>query len=90
MVKLIEEMKAHFDVIIFDAPPVLSVADAQILSNKCDGTILVLNAGKTEKAGLVKAKDALVSSKANIIGVVLNNFQLSKDHYYYQYYASAE
>ncbi|MEI4768798.1 CpsD/CapB family tyrosine-protein kinase [Psychrobacillus sp. FJAT-51614] len=90
MERLLEEMKAHFDVIIFDAPPVLSVADAQILSNKCDGTILVLNAGETEKTGLVKAKESLVSSNANIIGVVLNNFELNKDHYYYQYYASAE
>lgn len=90
MNRVMEEMKGNFDVIIFDAPPVLSVADAQILSNKCDGTILVLNTGETEKDGLLKAKEALVSSKANIIGVVLNNFQLQKDHYYYQYYASAE
>ena len=46
---LIKEMKAGYDIIIFDAPPVLSVADAQILSNKCDGTILVINSGVTEK-----------------------------------------
>lgn len=90
MDKVMEEMKEHFDVIIFDAPPVLSVADAQILSNKCDGTILVMNSGETEKAGVAKAKEALVSSKANIIGVVLNNFELSKDHYYYQYYGNSE
>lgn len=90
MEKVMEEMKGLFDVIIFDAPPVLSVADAQILSNKCDGTVLVLNAGETEKDGIVKAKDALASSQANIIGVVLNNFQLQKDHYYYQYYGNAE
>ncbi|MFJ7970210.1 CpsD/CapB family tyrosine-protein kinase [Psychrobacillus sp. NPDC096389] len=90
MEKVMEELKKDFDVIIFDAPPTLSVADAQILSNKCDGTILVLNSGETEKAGIVKAKEALVSSQANIIGIVLNNFQLQKDHYYYQYYGNAE
>ncbi|TQR12708.1 CpsD/CapB family tyrosine-protein kinase [Psychrobacillus soli] len=90
MNKVIEEMKESYDIIIFDAPPLLSVTDAQILSNKCDGTILILSAGETEKEGILRAKEALVSSKANIIGVVMNNFQLHKDHYYYQYYGSAE
>lgn len=90
MDRVLEELKELFDVIIFDAPPVLSVADAQILSNKCDGAILVMSSGETEKAGIVKAKEALISSKANIIGVVMNNFELNKDHYYYQYYGNAE
>lgn len=90
MDKVIEELKEHFDIIIFDAPPVLSVTDGQILSNKCEGTILVMSAGETEKEAIVKAKDALVSSQANIIGTVLNNFKLDKDHYYYQYYGTAE
>ena len=87
---LIEELIAEYDIVIFDAPPLLSVADAQILSNKCDGTILVLNSGATEKASVVKAKEALVSSKANILGTLLNNFVLEKDHYYYQYYGTGE
>ncbi|MFJ8064775.1 CpsD/CapB family tyrosine-protein kinase [Psychrobacillus sp. NPDC096426] len=90
MNNVIGEMKESYDIIIFDAPPVLSVADAQILSNKCEGTILVMNTGETEKGGVIKAKEALVSSQANIIGVVLNNFQLQKDHYYYQYYGNVE
>lgn len=90
MNKVIEVMKEIYDIIIFDAPPVLSVADAQILANKCEGTILIMSAGTTEKVEAQKAKEALVSSQANIIGVVLNNFELQKDHYYYQYYGNAE
>ena len=90
MDKLLEEMKAAYDIIIFDAPPLLSVTDSQILANKCEGTILVLSAGQTEKDGVVKAKDALVSAQANILGTVLNNFKLDKDHYYYQYYGTTE
>jgi len=90
MTTVMENMKSQYDIVIFDAPPVLSVTDAQILSNKCDGTILVLSAGETEKEGIVKAKEALVSSQANIIGAVLNNFVMDKDHYYYQYYGNAE
>lgn len=86
----IEEVKSKYDIVIFDAPPVLSVADAQILSNKCDGTILVINSGETDKGNVVKAKEALQASNANIIGTILNNFKLEKDHYYYQYYGEVE
>lgn len=88
MGKLIEEMKEQYDVIIFDAPPLLSVTDGQILADLCEGTILVLSAGQTEKESIVKAKEALDVAKANILGVVLNNFELSKDHAYYQYYGT--
>ncbi|MFJ7186821.1 CpsD/CapB family tyrosine-protein kinase [Lysinibacillus xylanilyticus] len=90
MSNLIDELSKQYDVIIFDAPPILSVTDAQILSNKCDGTIIVVNSGAAEKAGVLKAKEALELSQANILGVVLNNFKLERDHYYYQYYGSAE
>lgn len=82
----IKEAKALYDIVIFDAPPVLSVADAQILSEKCDGTILVISAGSTEKRFAVKTKEVLQSSKANILGTILNNFKLEKGHYYYEYY----
>lgn len=90
MGKVMDDMKNHFDMIIFDAPPVLSVTDAQILSNVCDGTVLVMSAGDTEKEGILKAKEALVSSQAKIIGAVLNNYELDRDNYYYQYYGTAE
>lgn len=89
MESVLQEMKEEYDVIIFDAPPVLSVTDGQILANKAEGTILVLSANQTEKESIAKAKEALVSVQANIIGAVLNNFVLEKDHYY-QYYGSAE
>lgn len=82
----IREVRAKYDIIIFDAPPTLSVSDAQILSNKCDGTILVISSGEAEKVDVLKAKEALLSSKANIIGTILNNYKIDKNHYYYQYY----
>ncbi|MBK3494246.1 CpsD/CapB family tyrosine-protein kinase [Viridibacillus sp. YIM B01967] len=82
----IEAMKVRYELVIFDAPPVLSVADAQILSDKCDATILVISSGTTEKGNAVKAKEALQAAKAHLIGTVLNNFKLEKGHYSYQYY----
>ena len=90
MDRLIESLLEQYDFIIFDAPPVLSVTDAQILANKCDGTILVVQTAKTEKDSILKAKEVLVASKANMIGVILNRYVLEKDHYYYQYYGNTE
>jgi len=87
---LIRQLKDRYDLVIFDAPPILSVTDGQILSNKCDGTILVVSSGKTEKEMAIKAKEAIVSSNSRLIGAVLNNFELPKDSNYYQYYGNKE
>lgn len=85
---LLDEMKSKYDIIIIDSPPLLSVTDSKILANKCDATVLVVNTGKSEKESIVKARDALVTSKAFIMGVVMNNYQVAKDNYYYQNYGN--
>jgi len=87
---LIIELKKLYDIIVFDAPPTLSVTDAQILSNKCEGTIFVVNSKETTKDHAKKAKELLVSARAHILGVVVNNYELSKDQNYYQYYGTKE
>ncbi|RNF39507.1 CpsD/CapB family tyrosine-protein kinase [Planococcus salinus] len=83
---LIEQMKKAYDIVIFDAPPMLAVTDAQLLANKCDGAILIVNSGKTDKKEVVKAKETIVKSNCRLIGAVLNNFTLSKDSAYSHYY----
>ncbi|MFJ7730362.1 CpsD/CapB family tyrosine-protein kinase [Lysinibacillus sp. NPDC097231] len=82
---MVELMRA-FDIILFDAPPVLSVTDAQILANKCNGTLLVVNSGAVERTNVIKAKERLEASKAKILGVILNNYKLPHSLYYDQYY----
>ncbi|MGJ7910838.1 CpsD/CapB family tyrosine-protein kinase [Neobacillus sp. LXY-1] len=79
------EARDLFDVILFDTPPVLAVTDAQLLANKCDGTVLVVSSGKTEKEQLLKAKDLLDSAQSKLLGVVLNNKKLENTNYYYYY-----
>ena len=73
----------QYDVVLFDAPPVVAVTDAQILANKCDGTILVVYSGKTEKEMAVKAKELLRSAKGKLLGVVLNHKEMKDSNYYY-------
>lgn len=83
----IEEVKEKYDLIIFDAPPIISVSDAQILANKCDGTLFIINAGISKKEDFLKSEEILLGSKAKIIGAVLNNYKMPKNHYqnYYLY-----
>ncbi|CAH0206752.1 CpsD/CapB family tyrosine-protein kinase [Priestia megaterium] len=85
MAGLLKEMKEQFDMIIFDTPPILAVADAQILANQVDGTILVVSSGKTEKDAALKSKELLSNAKGKLLGVVLNNRKVEEGNYYYYY-----
>ncbi|MFS0614950.1 CpsD/CapB family tyrosine-protein kinase [Lederbergia ruris] len=80
-----EKAKERYDMIIFDTPPVLAVTDAQILANKCDGTVLVVASGKTELESAQKTKELLSAAQAKLLGVVLNNKKMEKTDYYYYY-----
>ena len=85
MEELLKEANEKFDIVLFDAPPVLAVTDAQILANKCDGTILVVASEKTENEQAIKAKELLESARGKLLGVVLNNKKQRNSDYYYYY-----
>lgn len=86
---LFEQALDVYDLLIFDTPPVLSVTDSVILANKCEGTILVVNSGKTEKEHAIKAKEAITAStKTRLLGAVINNVKVQKDTAYAQYYGA--
>lgn len=83
------ELKEMFDIILFDTPPALAVTDAQVLSAKCDGVVLVLNSGKVKRDTARKALERLNQVNAKILGVVLNNKERNKSESpYYYYYGS--
>ncbi|QNR07501.1 CpsD/CapB family tyrosine-protein kinase [Macrococcoides canis] len=85
---LIKHLESYFDMIIIDTPPVLAVTDAVIMSTIVDGTIMVTNVETNNRNYLLKAKEVLLKSDANILGIVLNNVEKSTndDYYYYEYY----
>lgn len=85
MEHFMEKALEEFDLIIFDTPPVLAVTDAQILANLCQGSILVVGSGKTEKDSLLKTKELLTASNGKLLGVVLNNKKADKKGSYYYY-----
>ena len=86
MSQLMDRLKVDFDLVLFDTPPILAVADAQILANKCDGSILVVKSGSTEKERAIRAKDILLNSRSKLLGVVLNNKRMKDSHYQTTYY----
>lgn len=85
MQDFLEEAYQEFDMVLFDTPPVLAVADAQILANYCDGSILVTRSGETEIEQAEKARDLLQSAKGKLLGAVLNHKKLQDSQYYYYY-----
>lgn len=64
--------KAPFDYVIFDAPPLLSVAETQILASYVHTAVLVVDASKTPRQALMQAKRALNRIHIRVLGVVLN------------------
>ncbi|MFJ5717790.1 CpsD/CapB family tyrosine-protein kinase [Neobacillus sp. NPDC093127] len=85
MEQFMEEVKAQFDYCILDTPPLLAVADPQILANKCDGSILVVYSEKTEIEQAKKAKELLDHAQSKLLGVVLNHKEIKNSDYYYYY-----
>lgn len=93
MHEMIEVLKGEADVVLFDTPPVLAVADTSILASQVDGTLLVVWAGKTRGEMLAQAVERLQSLGIQPLGVVLNKLTQRKGGYYYSnyyYYASRE
>jgi capsular exopolysaccharide synthesis family protein len=89
MAEFITQVCRLYDVVLFDTPPVLATTDAAVLSRLklIDGVLLVVTAGKTEKDILNRAAETLRSVGGNLLGVVLNNFDVVNAYgRYYQSY----
>jgi capsular exopolysaccharide synthesis family protein len=85
MEQFIEEAQEQFDYVLFDTPPLLAVADPQILANKVDGSIYVVYSGRTEIEQAKKAKELLENAQSKLVGVVLNHKEAKSTDYYYYY-----
>lgn len=96
MKALIDELREEAFVVI-DAPPVLPVTDATVISTRADGAIIVTTVGKTTTDLLEKTLATLEKAKARALGVVLNQLPkrgMSAAYYGYKYkdsyYTSSE
>lgn len=85
MEKVIEKLREEYDYVIIDTNPIGLVADAQILSSKVDGVILVARYEKTKKENLLSCKKMIDQVGGNTIGVVLNGIDEKRGKYYHYY-----
>lgn len=76
MAKFIEFMKAHYDIIFIDLPPITVVADAAVISESVTGYIYVVRSQKDDKRSLRRSVALMEQMKAKIVGMVLNDVDM--------------
>ncbi len=89
--ELIRQMRAAYDIVLIDAPPVLAATDATVWSSKVDGVVMIYQVGRVARGALMRAKSQLDNVKAQMLGIVLNGLkiEISPDFTYqdkYNYY----
>ncbi|TAF07521.1 MAG: polysaccharide biosynthesis tyrosine autokinase [Nostocales cyanobacterium] len=90
MKQLMEYLNENFDLVIYDAPPMLGLVDARLLAPQTDGMLLVVRIDKTDKSALMQLQDSLRSSPINVLGVVANGDKQKLNSYNYYYSAGRE
>lgn len=87
MDKLLEFVKAHYDCVFIDTPPVNLVTDSTSFASKATGYVIIVKSATTDVQDVKTAVSALASIGANIVGFVLNDVTASVGNKkYYSYY----
>jgi capsular exopolysaccharide synthesis family protein len=84
--RLLEALGKDYDWIIVDAPPVMAVTDAAVISNGVGGVVFVIGSEMTPRRNAQTAIEQLTAAKAKIIGAVLNRVHVERHAYYYARY----
>jgi succinoglycan biosynthesis transport protein ExoP len=87
---LVAWARTHYEFVIIDTPPVLPVTDPVVISQLVDGVMVVVRSRHSHRRELQTALGGLTSVSANILGMVLNDYDLKRIYgsyyYYYHYY----
>lgn len=85
--KVLREAESHFDLVLYDTPPIISVADAVNIAALCDGVILVVRSGSVPASVLQHAVRQVTQVNGRVLGVLLNQVDLRRgDADLYRYY----
>ncbi len=88
--EVIDQLRARFEMVLIDCPPVLGFSDTSSIAHLAEGVLVVVKAGATEQQQVAAALRQLKAAHANLLGIVLNRVSEQTDAYYsYQskYYA---
>lgn len=83
---LLAMLERDFDVVLFDAPPLLPVTDAAVLARVTSGALMVVSAGRTSKHQLAGATEALSGVGAKLAGFVMSMVPTRGPDSYYSAY----
>jgi polysaccharide biosynthesis transport protein len=93
MQTLLVEAQDRYDFVLLDSPPLLMVSDGRVLASQADGVILVAHGASTSREAVNHAKSHLMQVNAHVVGVTLNNLDLTErgygKYYYKGYYQQA-
>lgn len=88
MLRIVRQLESSFDAVIIDAPPLIPVTDATVLSQHVGGVVVVVGSQKVRQGELERSLNALSMVSANVLGVVLNRLPTKgPDAYAYSYYS---
>ena len=96
MKEMLAKLKENYDIVLFDAPPILAVTDSVVLSNLMDQFILVVRFGSTNKDSIIHSLNALAQVDTALTGIVFNDLNQKNSYYsksdysYHQYYYNTE
>ena len=85
MKELIGDLKQRYDFVFFDSPPIMGVSDASILASEVDITVQVIQYRRYPQPMNIRAKQLIEKVGGNLVGIVLNNINMSQDESYYYY-----
>jgi polysaccharide biosynthesis transport protein len=85
MRELITDLKQRYDFVFFDSPPILGVSDASILASEVDMVVQVIQYRRYPQPMNIRAKQLIEKVGGNLIGILLNNINMSQDENYYYY-----
>ena len=85
MKALIGELKRRYDFVFFDSPPIMGISDAAILASEVDIVMQVIQYRRYPQPMTIRAKQMIQKVGGNLLGIVLNNINMSSDENYYYY-----
>ncbi|WP_245479342.1 polysaccharide biosynthesis tyrosine autokinase, partial [Mesorhizobium sp. M7A.F.Ca.CA.001.16.1.1] len=85
MALILTNLGKRFDLVIIDAPPVVGLSDAPILSRLAEGTLMVVSTNQVTRKSAKTALKRLRSAGANVIGAAMSKFTVNKFDYNYAY-----
>lgn len=81
----VKEVKGKYDYVLFDSPPLMGVSDATVLASLADLSLLVVQYRKYPQSLAIRSRQMVDKVGGTLLGVVLNNINVSNDASYYYY-----